>query len=29
MFTLTEDAAALLASDQLEPDQFFLQFVEF
>jgi hypothetical protein len=29
MFTLSEDAAALLASDQLEPDQFFLQFVEF
>ncbi|HVS14626.1 MAG TPA: hypothetical protein VMV46_11925 [Thermoanaerobaculia bacterium] len=29
MFTLTEDTAALLASDQLEPAQFFLQFVEF
>lgn len=29
MFTLSEENAALLAGDQLEPAQFFLQFVEF
>lgn len=29
MFTLSEENAALLAGDQIEPAQFFLQFVEF